>query len=216
MVHRAGRQHPWTMTASFEHPSLHMPVTAEQRDRAAQHLQTAYADGRITEEEFDRRIGQVLSAANRKELNDAFYGLVEVPSYSQPGPQPGGMYPSTSYGYRPAVRNEGTPGGALAHLSALLFSIAGPGVGYALSKPGTPARKESAKAFNFQMVSLLTLIVGGTLSAVTNWGLINFLMGLATIAWVVLTIIGGVKAARGDDWTNPVKKVVKLEILPEK
>lgn len=211
------------MTASFEHPSLHTPVTAEQRDRAAQHLQTAYAEGRISEEEFDRRIGQVLSAANRKELNDAFYGLVEVPTFSQPGPQPGAAYPSpayhgygSGYGYQPAVRNEGTAGGALAHFSGLFVSILGPGIGYAVSKPGSPARKESAKAFNFQMVSLLFVIVGGTLSAITDSGLIHFLMGLATIAWVVLSIIGGVKAARGENWANPVKKVVKWEILPEK
>lgn len=201
------------MTASFEHPTLGMPVTADQRDRAADHLQTAYADGRISEEDFDRRIGQVLSAATRKQLNDAFYGLVEVPTYAPSVASPA-VY--SGYSRQPATAGQGTPGGALAHLSGLLFSIAGPGVGYALSRPGSPARRESAKAFNFQVISLLTLIVGGTLSAVTDWGLINFLMGLATIAWVALTIAGGVKAARGEDWTNPVRRVVKLEILPER
>ncbi len=203
------------MTASFEHPTLHLPVTAEQRDRAAEYLQTAYADGRISEEEFDRRIGQVLGASTRKDLNDAFYGLVEVPSYAAPGPSPA-LYPQSRYGRQPAVPGQGTPGGALAHFSGLAFSIAGPGVGYALARPGSLARRESAKAFNFQVISLLTVIVGGILSAVTDWGLINFLLGLATIAWVVLTIVGGVKAARGEDWTNPVRKLIKLEILPER
>lgn len=203
------------MTASFEHPTLGMPVTADQRDRAADYLQTAYADGRISEEDFDRRIGQVLSASTRKELNDAFYGLVEVPGAGHLSAGPA-VYAGSGYDRRPVVAGEGTPGGALAHFSGLLFSVAGPGVGYALSRPGSPARRESAKAFNFQVISLLTLIVGGILSAVTDWGLINFVMGLATIAWVVLTIVGGVKAARGENWTNPVRRVVKLEILPEK
>ena len=52
------------MTATYEHPSLHLPVTPEQRDRAETWLQEAYADGRISESEFDRRIGQVISAVH--------------------------------------------------------------------------------------------------------------------------------------------------------
>lgn len=202
------------MTASFEHPSLRTPVTTEQRDRAADHLQNAYADGRITEEEFDRRIGQVLGAQNRKELNDAFYGLVEVPETVAPN-----AYSMASYGYsrQPARQQEGSPGGALAHFSALFTGmIIGPGIGYAISKPGTQTRKEAAKAFNFQLISLIGLIVGGTLAAITDWGIINFLVGLGSLAWFVLTVVGGVKAAQGAEWTNPVKKVVKLDVLPEK
>ena len=29
-------------------------------------------------------------------------------------------------------------------------------------------------------------------------------------------MVGGAKALQGDDWTNPVKKVVKVEALSEK
>ena len=201
------------MSASYEHPSLRTPVTNEQRDRAAEHLQTAYAEGRITEDEFERRIGQVLGAQNRKELNDAFYGLVEVPRPAM------SSAPASygSYNHYPVPRQEGSPGGALAHFSALFTGmIIGPGIGYAISKPGSQTRKEAAKAFNFQLISLIGLIVGGTLSAITDWGIINFLVGLGSIAWFILTVVGGVKAAQGADWTNPVKKVVKLDVLPEK
>ncbi|SDT30090.1 DUF1707 and DUF4870 domain-containing protein [Microlunatus soli] len=206
------------MSASFEHPSLRTPVTTEQRDRAAEHLQTAYAEGRITEDEFERRIGQVLGAQNRKELNDAFYGLVEVPpattSYS---PATYGTAPYGGQSNYPARRQEGSTGGALAHFSGLFTGmIIGPGIGYAISKPGSQTRKEAAKAFNFQLISLIGLIVGGTLAAVTDWGIINFLVGLGSLAWFILTIVGGVKAAQGEDWTNPVKKVIKLDVLPEK
>lgn len=86
------------MSAIYEHPSLRQPVTTEQRDRAENWLQEAYADGRITELEFDHRIGQVISAATRKELNEAFFGLVQVP----PSSQALGVHPA----YRPLIRPE--------------------------------------------------------------------------------------------------------------
>ena len=53
------------MSAMSEHPSLKMHVTSDQRDRAEDYLKEAYADGRISESEFDTRIGQVLGAAGR-------------------------------------------------------------------------------------------------------------------------------------------------------
>lgn len=202
------------MSASFEHPSLGTPVTSEQRERAEQHLQAVYAEGRITEEEFDRRIGQVLGADNRKELNDAFYGLVEVPSSP---PAATGLSPSQSYSRMPAQQQEGSVGGALAHFSAFFtFFIIGPGIAYAVSKPGSASRREAAKAFNFQLISMVALLVGGPLTGWLDWGILNFVMGLASVAWVVLTIVGGVKAAQGDDWKNPVKKVINVNVLPEK
>src|SRR4029450_1049904 len=72
-----------SMNAIYEHPSLKMQVTPQQRDRAESWLKDAYADGRISESEFDRRIGQVLGAVTGKELNEAFYGLVQVPPPSR-------------------------------------------------------------------------------------------------------------------------------------
>lgn len=199
------------MTASSEHPSLRTPVTTEQRDRAEQYLQDAYAAGRIAEDDFDHRIGQVLSATNRRELNDAFYGLVDVRS----GPQPGGLSPAS--GRQVAQRrSDGTTAGALAHFSGLLTSFVGPGIGYAMSSPGTASRRESAKAFNFQLISILALMLAGVLQMALPEALMNFVKVLMTIAWVTLTIVGGVKASQPGNWQNPVKKVVKLNVLPEK
>jgi hypothetical protein len=215
------------MPASYEHPSLSTHVTTEQRDRAADYLKAAYAEGRITETEFDRRIGLVLGAVTRKDLNEAFFGLVDVPPVGAPGgpnPYAAGFSASQSgpYGYLSPtssglpVRTEGSPGGALAHFSGLFTSILGPGIGYAVSSPGSLARRESAKAFNFQLVSLIALVIGGTLQGITHSGLIGFLVGLSWVAWVVLSIVGGVKAAQGENWSNPVTKAVKLHVLPEK
>ncbi|BAK36297.1 hypothetical protein MLP_32830 [Microlunatus phosphovorus NM-1] len=201
------------MSAIYEHPSLSLPVTDEQRDRAEHWLQEAYADGRITSEEFDHRIGQVLGASTRKELNGAFYGLVQVPASSQAL----GMHPA----YRPLVppqakQQAGRGIAGFAHFSALLTSIFGPLLIFALSPQESYPRKEAAKAFNFQLVALASWIVLLILQGVTDFGIFNFLIGIAFIGWVVLTVVGGAKALQGDDWTNPVKKVVKIEALSER
>lgn len=201
------------MNATYEHPSLRLPVTDEQRNRAENWLQEAYADGRITSEEFDHRIGQVLSATTRKELNEAFYGLVQVPSTSKVM----GVHPA----YQPLVGQQtrqqaGRGVAGVAHFSALLTSIFGPLLIFALSPQGSYPRKEAAKAFNFQLVALVGWIGLLILQGITGLGIFNFLVGLATVGWVVLTVVGGAKALQGDDWTNPVKKVVKIEALSEK
>ena len=44
------------MSSIYEHPSLHMSVTPDQRDRAESWLKDAYADGRVSESEFDERM----------------------------------------------------------------------------------------------------------------------------------------------------------------
>jgi uncharacterized Tic20 family protein len=205
--------HAWSMTAMYEHPSLKMQVTPQQRDRAENFLKEAYAGGRISEPEFDHRIGQVLSAVNRKELNEAFYGLVQVPTPSTAL----GLHPAYQPLVRPEVRQQAGRGVAgFAHFSVFFFWLFGPGLVFALSTPGTYARREAAKAFNFQLISsiafLTMMIVGGIL----NSDLVGGLFGLLGIAWFVLTILGGAKALQGEDWKNPVKNVVKLEVLSEK
>ncbi len=204
------------MSSTYEHPSLKMSVTAEQRDRAEQWLQEAYADGRVSEAEFDARIGQVISAGTRKELNEAFYGLV------QPRPEQSGDFGSRSvgtyqgYGYVPAPRTESTAMGALAHFSGLFTWILGPGAVYLLSSPGTATRREAAKAFNFQLIAGLALIIGVVLSAVAPWHILDFVVPLLWVGWLVLTVVGGAKAGQGADWKNPVKSVIKLDVLPER
>ena len=87
-----------SMDAIYGHPSLKMQGTPGQRDRAESWLKDAYADARISESEFDRRIGQVLTADTRKELNEAFYGLVQIPTASRAL----GAHPA----YQPLVRPE--------------------------------------------------------------------------------------------------------------
>ncbi|MGO1974130.1 MAG: DUF1707 and DUF4870 domain-containing protein [Propionibacteriaceae bacterium] len=199
------------MNATFEHPSLKLPVTEEQRDRAEKWLQQAYAEDRLSEDDFDRRIGQVISAGSRRDLNAAFFGLVHVPVPSQAL----GVHPA----YRPMPHrtesaNRGTA--AIAHFSALGTSFVGPGILYAVAGKGSYGRKEAAKAFNFQVISIVALIIGVIASSLLPNGIDNILFPLISIGWLLFTIVGGAKAAQGEDWTNPVRKVVKLEILKEK
>ena len=201
------------MTAMYEHPSLKMNVTPEQRDRAEAWLKDAYAEGRVTELEFDTRMGQVLSAGNRKELNEAFYGLVHVPSPSQAV----GVHPAYQPFIRPETRDRAGNGvGAFAHFASLPFWIVGPGLVYAVSTPGSFARREAAKAFNFTLTMFLGFVGFGMLSAITDAGIFGLVAFLFAMAWVVLTIVGGAKAAQGEVWKNPVKQVLKLQVLSEK
>ena len=201
------------MSASYEHPSLRMHVTSEQRERAEHWLQEAYADGRITEDEFDTRIGQVISAGTRKDLNQAFYGLVQVPMPSKAL----GVHPA----YQPVFNQQtqqkaGRGVAAFAHFSVFFLWIFGPGLVFALSSAGSYARREAAKAFNFQLISMIALILAGIVSAIVPGDIFDWIFPFMGLGWLVLTIVGGAKALQGEDWKNPVKSVIKIEVLSEK
>ena len=202
-----------SMSAIYEHPSLKMQVTPEQRDRAESWLKDAYADGRISESEFDRRIGQVLSAVTRKELNEAFYGLVQIPTPSRAL----GVHPAYQPLVRPETRQQAGRGAAgVAHFSVFFLWLFGPGLVYALSTPGTYARKEAAKSFNFQLISSIAFVSGRDLGWYYRLDFFGWLIPFMGLGWFILTIVGGAKALQGDDWNNPIKSVIKLEVLSEK
>jgi uncharacterized Tic20 family protein len=201
------------MNATYEHPSLSMRVTPEQRDRAEAWLKDAYADGRISEDDFDQRIGQVISAVTRKELNQAFYGLVQIPTSSKAL----GLHPAYQPLVPPEARQRAGRGVAgLAHFSAFFLWLLGPGLVFALSTPGTYARREAAKAFNFQLIAAVAFVVVGMLAGITGLDVFTWLLPFMGLGWFILTIMGGAKALQGEDWKNPVKHVIKLEVLSEK
>jgi uncharacterized Tic20 family protein len=201
------------MNGTYEHPSLKMYVTPEQRDRAESWLKEAYADGRVSEVEFDARIGRVLSAETRKDLNEAFYGLVQIPTPSRAL----GVHPAYQPLVHPQTRQQAGRGVAgFAHFSVFFLWLLGPGLVFALSSPGTYARREAAKAFNFQLISFITLITVGIIAGITELSLFEWLIPFMFLGWFILTIVGGAKALQGDNWRNPVKSVVKLEVLSEK
>ena len=200
------------MSSIYEHPSLSMYVTPEQRDRAEHWLQEAYADGRISEDDFDRRIGQVISSTTRKDLNVAFYGLVNVPGTSTAM----GLHPAYQPLVRPETKQQAGRGVAgLAHFSVFFLWILGPGLFYAMSPAGSYARKEAAKAFNFQLITIISFVTVGIVDGLIRPD-IDWVFGVMFLGWLLLTIVGGAKAFQGENWRNPVKAVLKLEVLPEK
>lgn len=206
-------QQPYQQPYAYPHPSLQTSVTPEQRDRAVSWLQQAYAEDRIGESELDWRLGRVLEAGNRRELNEAFMGLVSVPMASQAV----GLHPAYQPLVRPEVRQQAGRGAAgFAHFSVFFLWLLGPLLTFALSAPGSYARREAAKAFNFQLLSFLGLVASGVASAIVPGDGFGPVMGLVAVAWFVLTLVGGAKALQGEDWRNPVTRVLKLQVLSEK
>lgn len=135
----------------------------------------------------------------------------EVSPYGQQQPGTG----------RAVMPGEGAAGsnkatGALAHFLGLFTWLVGPGIVYAVSPDGSSAKKEAAKSFNFQAVAMIVLIVAGIATVILPSFIEAILFPLLWLGWLLGTVIGGAKAAQGEDWQNPVTKVVKLKILPEK
>lgn len=147
--------------------------------------------------------------------------------YGAPGGQPTQGQEMTPYDQRVPGRGYPVPAGAgkigatkatgaIAHFLGLFTWIVGPGIVYAISPAGSDARKEAGKAFNFQVIAMLALIVGGVASIILpNW-MDNILFPVLWLGWLLGTVVGGAKAAQGEDWTNPATKLTRLRILSEK
>lgn len=180
-------------------PSRDLRVGDAERHRAETLLQDAYCDGRLDEFELDQRLGMVMSAQTRRDLNAGLAGL-----------------PARIMAPRPVVAKhpQVTGLGAVAHLSALVSWIFGPLFLYAVATPGTPGRREAAKAFNFQLVSglacIVTAVVGGLL---LPGELVATLMVTGWLGWLVLTVMGGARALSGQPFHNPVMQVLRLAPL---
>ena len=58
---------------------------------------------------------------------------------------------------------------------------------------------------------MLVAILGG----VTGLDIFGWLFPFMGLGWLILTIVGGAKALQGENWKNPVKSVIKLEVLSE-
>ena len=180
-------------------PSLDLRVGDTERARAEALLQDAYCAGRLDEVELDERLWMVMTAQTRRDLNASVAGLparfVAPRAVAPRSPQ------ATSLG-------------ATAHFSGLLTWIFGPLFLYACSTPGTPARREAAHAFNYQLVAgltfLVTAIVGGILLPEAA---MEVIMPLGWVGWLLLTIVGGARALSGQRWNNPLTRLIRLRVL---
>lgn len=129
-------------------------------------------------------------------------------------PPPGGGY-GQQYGGQPPA-GYGAPGqlslqdertwGMLAHISAILgaivaLSFLGPLIVLLVQGNKSPfVRKQAVEALNFQITTYIAAIVSAILIIV----IIGFFLLLAVgIAWLVLTIMAGLAANRGEDYRYP-------------
>lgn len=186
--------------SSIEHPSLSLYVSDIDRERAEDLLKDAYAAGRIGEAELDRRLGQVMTARTRRDLNASFYGVVPL------GTQMAASLPATTI-------NRGTGMASVAHFSVFFLWLLGPVLFFLTAAPRSYARREAAKAFNFQFVSFLVMIATVIVAGIFD---IGALVGIGALGWFVLTIVGGLKAAQGENWHNPVTRIIPVQVLSEK
>lgn len=191
-------------------------VSKQDRDGAEQRLREAHRLGRMNPAEFEARMSRVIAAERLDELAAAVDGpLPSAPSdygyraQEPSGPFTGAVLPARSGGDRSTVM------ATLAHLSPFLFWLFGPLVFWAISRTGSYAKREAAKAFNWQLVAAAF----GLAAAAIGWllpGDGNPVARIWTVIWVVLTVVGAVGAARGKDWRNPVRALLPWEVLSER
>lgn len=181
--------------------SNHLRISDEQRSRAEAWLQEAYADGRLDAQEFDERMGQVLEARTRGDLNRAFHGLTQASANWTQTLVPSVRPPATI-----TPRSNGQPDvlAGVAHLSPLVTSFIGPLITLAIAQKGTFARRQSAEALNFQILVVLGLIVASVINP------LNWLAFPITLVWLIFTIHGGIKALQGEEYRNPVLQATKF------
>lgn len=137
----------------------------------------------------------------------------EPPPYGAPQQPP---YQPPPYGYPPPVPQQGRrlpadqerTWASAAHWSALVASVVG---GLAFLGPlivmltkgneSVWVRRQAVESLNFQ----LSVLIYGVVSLVLCLVLIGFLLLIVLgIGWLVLTIVGAVRAANGDDFRYPL------------
>jgi uncharacterized Tic20 family protein len=130
------------------------------------------------------------------------------PPAGQPAWQGQGGYPQQ----QPMGQSQLSPAdertwGMLAHLSALLaafvaLAFLGPLLVMLIQGPKSDfVRRQSVEALNFQ----ITTYIAGIISAILVIVLIGFiLLPIVGIAWLVLTIMAGLAANRGEDYRYPI------------
>ncbi|MCW3157420.1 DUF1707 and DUF4870 domain-containing protein [Micropruina sonneratiae] len=203
------------MTNDFFAPVDH--VSAADRLQAEQKLRDAHQRGLLGADEFEARMSAVIMAERLPELTAAVEGQAPMPPA---GSWQGYRTPSEPVNaalVAPASRSArgSTTMAVAAHLSPLLTWLLGPLVIWAVSPVGSPARREAAKAFNWQLVASAI----GLAASMIGWilpGDANPVARIWMVIWLVLTVIGAVAAAKGRDWSNPVRRLVGWEVLSER
>ncbi|MCI1748457.1 MAG: DUF1707 and DUF4870 domain-containing protein [Acidipropionibacterium sp.] len=193
---------PFQRTPKYDQ-SLDWRVTDAQRDRVLDYLGQAYADGRLTISEFEKRMEDALAARTRRELNQTLSGLATVPITAS--------ITGTSMVRRRT--GEPTPGGTVATgligLSPFIAGPFGPIIGAAVAEKGSWTRKQVANQANAQVYMVAVIVLLGILLGGAK------IMALAALAYAVMTVIQAVKGFQGESWRSPITRVVPFQLFKE-
>lgn len=190
-------------------PAPDAPITEMQRDGAERLLHQAHRDGRITTTDFERRFTEAMNAARSGQLAGA---IANIPApVTQAVVQVHNQYRSYQQQQAVALPEQANQTAMWAHLSGLISGPVGPGLFYMTARQGSVVRKQAAKAFNFQIAALIVMVVTGIVFSILGLGT---LANIVWAAWLALTVIGGVRAKRGEAWNNPIHNYIKVQPLP--
>lgn len=182
-------------------PLLNQRVSDEQRDRAVDYLQQAYAAGAIEPDMFEERLGEALSANTRAELNRSLREVARVAAPMLPKRAPMAAHPA-------AGRAENV-GAGLVHLSGLPTVFIVPAIVKAASTPGSRIWWEAGRAMSFQLTSMIVGVVMITLAGFTGIG--GGFVALAYIFYVVLSLIFSARAFSGEVSTGPLAEALPFK-----
>lgn len=178
------------------------PVTDNQRARAQAWLQAAYADGKLSASEYDARVGRVWLAQDRAQLNSVFEGLIAQPAAHQ------------SVAVRPTVSTGSPLAAALPYLLWIPTGFVGSLIIWALSARGSTVRREAARAFNFQLVGSVLMVIANVLAdhGVLR-GMANGLGGLIWLGITIVSVIVGVRILKGHSSASKIVDATPLKVL---
>ncbi len=175
-------------------PPAHLRVTDQDRENVVEHVQAAYAEGRLDRLEFDERLERAMTARTHGDLMpimSELYGARAVPRQAPVKPLAGPEAPPES--------NERF-GASAAHLVALFgFPILGPLLLLLTAGKTSPyIRRHAMEALNFHLT-----VTGATfLLPFTVIGIV--LLPVIWVAALVLSIVGGVAALTESPFRYPL------------
>ena len=186
-------------------PLLNQRVSDEQRDRAVDYLQQAYASGAIEADTFEERLGEALSATTRAELNRSLRDVARVAAPLLAKRPPVATHPSVGQ----AVSRAENVGAGLVHLSGLPTVFIGPAIAKALATPGSRLWWEAGRAMSFQLTSMIVGVVMIAIAGFTGIG--GSFVGLAYLLYVVLALIFSARAFSGEISTGRLAEALPFK-----
>jgi uncharacterized protein len=166
-----------------------------ERDAVVEQLAAAYAEGRIDAREFDDRSTAALSARTQAELLPL---LSDLTGAAPAGRRPALMPPAPPL---PTSTSAERAWGMIAHFSAWFLYFVGPLL-VLITKGRGPGyiRQQAAEALNFQLSTLLLLIVLG----IVTGGIGLIFLPLLWLAWGVFVLVGGISSLAGSPFRYPL------------